>query len=378
MATREYLKTKKVVLISRESDEPTLDFALLRNELERRGIMTEVLTKLFTKDRSLSSAAGYLGTIAKQERAILGADVVVLDTYCIPASMLPHFGKTKFIQMWHALSAVKKFGWQTVGSEDGTSERTATLMRMHKGYDYVICASDATAEYFSEAFRIDKEKIVKIGLPRVDYILNVTRGDGRYKAFGEIYALYPHLASSEKKVVLYVPTFRKGSAPDVKGLADALDPDKYELIVRLHPLYRQQDDLPHGDNIIYEDNIPTFDLLAAADIIISDYSSLVVEGSLADKPMYLYTYDIDKYGETTGINMDFAEETIGKYTFTDATELAKAMEEEYDMEALRAFRNKYIDVDTDNCTGQLVDFIIRLMEEADQEKNSDPAGTVFK
>jgi CDP-ribitol ribitolphosphotransferase len=37
--------------------------------------------------------------------------------------------------MWHALSAVKKFGWQTVGSEDGTRERTARIMRMHKGYD---------------------------------------------------------------------------------------------------------------------------------------------------------------------------------------------------------------------------------------------------
>lgn len=376
MLSREELKKKKVVLISRESDEPSLDFALLRNELNKRGIQTEVLTKLFTKDKSFRAAVDYLGTVAKQERAILGADVVVLDTYCIPASMLPHPGRTKIIQMWHALSAVKKFGWQTVGSEDGTSERTANLMRMHKGYDYVICASDATAEYFAEAFRIDKEKIVKLGLPRVDYILNVTRGDGRYKAFGEIYALYPHLANSEKKVVLYVPTFRKGSTPDVKGLAEALDPDKYELIVRLHPLYREQEELPQADNIIYEDNIPTFDLLAAADIIISDYSSLVVEGSLADKPMYLYTYDIEQYDETTGVNMDFAEETIGRYTFKDAKALAEAMEEEYDMEALRAFRSKYIDVDTDNCTGQLVDFIISLMEEAAEKE--EPAGTVYK
>jgi CDP-ribitol ribitolphosphotransferase len=251
---------------------------------------------------------------------------------------------------------------------------------MHKGYDYVICASDATAEYFKEAFRIDEDKIVKIGLPRIDYILDVTKGQGRYKAFGEVYALYPHLASSEKKVVLYVPTFRKGSMPDVKGLADALDPEKYELIVRLHPLYREQADLPQADHIIYEDNIPTFDLLAAADIIISDYSSLVVEGSLADKPMYLYTYDIDKYDEPTGINMDFAAETIGKYTFRDAKELAAAMEEEYDMEALQAFRSKYIDVDTNNCTKQLADFIESLMkeEQKEAEEASKAAGTVYK
>ena len=372
-------KKGKVAIISRESDEPSLDIAMLEDELRRRGLEVETLTKLFTKDKGLSGAAGYLGTVAKQEAAVLRSDVVVLDTYCIPVSMLPHRSKTKVIQMWHALSAVKKFGWQTVGSEDGTAERTAMLMRMHRGYDYVICPSEVTAEYFAEAFRIDRSKIVKLGLPRIDYILNVTKGDGRYKAFGEIYALYPHLAESNKKVVLYVPTFRKGAMPDVRSLAEALDPEKYELIVRLHPLYREEADLPQADNIIYEEKLPTFDLLAAADIIISDYSSLVVEGSLADKPMYLYTYDIDSYGETTGVNMDFAEETIGKYTFRDAKELAKAMEEEYDMSALRAFRSKYIDVDMDNCTGQLADFIESLIEQGEEEgpdNGQDPDGEV--
>jgi CDP-ribitol ribitolphosphotransferase len=217
--------------------------------------------------------------------------------------------------------------------------------------------------------------VVKLGLPRVDYILDVTQGDGRYRAIGEMYALYPHLASSEKKVVLYAPTFRRGSMPDIKGLADELDPNEYEIIVRLHPLYKIEEELPHGDNIHYEDSIPTYDLLAASDVVISDYSSLVVEASLADKPMYLYTYDIDSYRETTGLNVDLENEAIGKYVFRDAEALADAMdrqlerkakhsrepEEPYDMEALRAFRDKYIDINTENCTGQLADFIESLL-----------------
>ena len=32
----------------------------------------------------------------------------------------------------------------------------------------------------------------------------------------------------------------------------------------------------------------------------------------------------------------------------------------YDMEALRAFRDRYIDIDTQNCTADLADFIERL------------------
>ena len=127
-------KKGRVAIISRESDEPTMDIAMLDAELKKRGISTEVLTKLFTKDKSSGSAASYFGHVMKQTAAIARADVVVVDTYCIPVSMLPHTRRTKVIQIWHALSAVKKFGWQTVGSEDGTSERTAKLMRMHKGY----------------------------------------------------------------------------------------------------------------------------------------------------------------------------------------------------------------------------------------------------
>ena len=373
-------KTGKVVIISRESDEPTVDIAMLDEELRSRGIETEVMTKLFTKDKSAGDLAGYLGTVAKQEAAILKSDVVVLDTYNIPVSMLPRIGRTKVIQMWHALSAVKKFGWLTVGSEDGASERTATLMRMHKGYDYVLAPSDATADIFAEAFRTERSKIIKLGLPRIDYINSAVRGNARFKTFGAMYALYPELAkSNEKKIVLYAPTFRRDGMPDIKGLATALDPQKYVLIVSLHPLYRTEEELPQADNIIYEENISSFDLLGVADIIISDYSSMVVESTLADKPLYLYTYDIDQYRETTGLNMDFASEAIGKYVFRDAALLAMALGEPYDMEALRAFRNKYIEVDTDNCTGQLADFIESLLPEkkvSDEVTDPEPEQTV--
>jgi len=55
--------------------------------------------------------------------------------------------------------------------------------------------------------------------------------------------------------------------------------------------------------------------------------------------------------------MKFEDEAIGKYTFDNAADLVKALREDYDLEALRAFRDKYIDVNTDNCTGQIADYI---------------------
>lgn len=352
----------KVAIISRESNSRTLDTGMLEAELLRRGHKVTLLSRLLTKDLSAKKVLGYAKELLKQEAAILGADVVVLDTYCIPASMIPHLRKTRVIQMWHALSAIKKFGWQTAGKQDGTSLRTARIMRMHRGYDYVVSASDITAEHFCEAFDVSGDRIVKYGLPRIDYIKSVADGELRDDMRRRIYAIYPQLAGSEKKTVLYAPTFRRGQAVDVKGLADALDPEEYDLVVKLHPLYRVGGtEQEYGQHVIFDDTFMSYDWLSAADIIISDYSSFVTEASLAGIPLYLYTYDIDSYGRTTGLNVDFTKEPIGKYAFNSADELASALREPYDFEALSAFRDRYIDIDTENCTSDLADFIEGLI-----------------
>ena len=371
-------KAKKVAIISRESDTRTLDIAMLEAELRSRGVRVTVLSKLLTKDKSLK-ALGYLGHVLKQEAAIIGSDVVVLDTYCIPASMIPHRKGTKVIQMWHALGAIKKFGWQSVGKEGGSSDKVAKLMRMHHGYDYVVCASDVTADHFCEAFRTDRSKIVKYGLPRIDYIKSVAAGERHKDMLARITARYPQLKNG-KKTVVYAPTFRRGKTVDVQSLVDALGADRYNIVVKLHPLYRGEFAAAgDGENVIYDDDFTSFDWLAAADMIISDYSSLVIEATLADKPLFIYAYDLDEYEDNTGLNIDFDSEPIAPYVFRDAGKLAEAItaaadgksaaEGGYDMDALRAFRDRYIDIPTEPdggkangnyCTAAFADFIESL------------------
>lgn len=354
-------KQKRVSIISRESDNKTLDVAMLESELLKRGIKVKVLSKLLTKDKSLKSL-GYAGHALKQEAAILASDVVVLDTYIIPASMLPHRRGTKVVQMWHALGAIKKFGWQTVGKEGGSSERTARLMKMHNGYDYVICSSDVTAEHFREAFKTDRSKIVKCGLPRIDYIKSVVSGDRHNETLERILKVYPQLRN-DRKTILYAPTFRRSKTVDVQKLIDALGPDKYNIVVKLHPLYRGETAQNTGefDTVIFDEAFSSNDWLAKADIIISDYSSFVIESSLADKPLYIYAYDLDDYEVNTGLNIDFENESIAPYVFRDADVLAEAIgKDDYDLAALHAFRDRYIDIDTDNCTSALADFIVSL------------------
>ncbi len=344
----------KVSIISRENDYKSLDIKLIEKELLDRGIEVETLTRRLTKNISFRSL-GYLGHIALQIKSISTSKVVLLDTYCIPASMLPHKKGRTIIQMWHAIGAIKKFGWQTIGKENGSSEKVAKLMKMHKGYDEVLCSSEVTADYFCEAFRTTADKIVKIGLPRIDYIL---RKDD--KTVEKIRSQYSR--TKTHKTILYAPTFRGGKAVDIKGLVEAIDLDKYTLIVKLHPIDRASTDRIENPGIIYDEKYDTYDLLKATDIVISDYSSFVIESTLAEKPLYLYIYDEDEYRETTGLNVDFEKEAIGKYCFRSAEDLAQELERQYDYEALSEFRDKYIDVDTDNCTKQLADHIENLLQ----------------
>ena len=370
-------KQKKIAIISRESDSKTLDVSMLEEELLRRGCRVKVLSKLLTKEKSIK-ALGYIGHVAKQQAAIMASDVVVLDTYCIPASMIPHGRGTRIVQIWHALGAVKKFGWQTVGREGGSSEKVARLMRMHRGYDYVVSPSDITAEYFCEAFHTDKDKVAKYGLPRIDYIKSVASGERQADMERRILSQYPQLAGTDRKTILDAPTFRRGSSVDLQSLIEALDPAKYDLVVKLHPLYRAGNTDPEETsfagtgqlNVIYDEAFTSYDWLAAADIIISDYSSLVIETTLTDKPLFIYAYDLEEYSENTGLNMDFYSEPIAPYVFKDAASLAACIDKTcgntgadgqgYDMEALHAFRDRYIDIDTDNCTAALAEFIISL------------------
>lgn len=349
------MKEGKVTILSRESDRPTLDISLLEQELKKReGIKVVVLCKML-KHNYFS----YFAHTLRQIREIRSSDVIVVDTYIIPVSLFRHRSDQTVIQMWHALGAIKQFGWQTVGRSDGRSGRISKLMRMHAGYDQIVCASDVTAKYFCEAFRAAADKIVKLGLPRIDYIKKEYP-----EMVGRIYERYPQLAEGKKegrKTVLYVPTFRRGRPVDVKPLADSIDRERYDLVVKLHPIDEEQIEKTEG--VIYDREFDSYDMLRVADIVISDYSSYVIEATLADKPLYLYTYDIDEYRERVGLNMDPASEPISGCVYTDAASLAEALDRPYDMEKLRLFRKRYIDIDTENCTKQLADHIVSLIGE---------------
>ena len=355
------LKTKNLITyISRQNNSESIDFKKIREEMERTypEYKNIVLTKKI--EDGLFNKIQYCFEVLKQMYYLATSKVIILDTYCITVCVLPHKKETKVIQIWHALGAIKKFGWQTVNAKSGTEENIAKTMCMHNNYDYVLAPSKKTAEYYKKAFNIQEEKIKYIGMPRIDYILEQDEEKN-----AKVFEKYPIL--KEKQNILYVPTFRKGEKVELDELVEKIDTNKYNLIIKLHPLDLAAYEYKQREGVIYDEKTRTYDLLKIADKIITDYSSLSIESSLLNIPIYFYTYDLEQYEKDTGLNFDFKSEPMGFYQKSNVDELVKLMEQDYNYNILQEFRNTYIRVDTKQCTKQITEFIERLMKNEEVE-----------
>lgn len=345
----------KITYMSRESNFETLDFKMIRQEVEKEYPEYENVILCKKIEDGIINKISYCGNVFRQMYHLATSKVIVLDTYSITACVLSHKKETKIIQIWHALGAIKKFGYQTIGTKSGSNINTAKIMCMHKNYDYVLAPSVATAKNFEKAFNVGEEKIKYIGLPRIDYILHK---DEQKK--NEIFNEYN--ISENKQIIIYVPTFRKGEEVELDELVEKIDTRKYLLVIKLHPLDLKEYVYKQKDGVIYDTKFKSYDWLKIADKIITDYSSLSIESSLLNIPIYFYTYDLKKYQENNGLNFDFENEEIGKYNTGNVDVLLNMIKEDYDYKALEDFKNKYISIDTNNCTKQIVEFIARLLK----------------
>lgn len=343
------VKTKnKITILSRQSDKPSVDIRLLKNALDDENIKTVVLTKRLNK--SITGGIEYFFHMIRQMYHIATSRLLVLDGYCILASTLRKKKGQQIVQIWHSLGAIKKFGYQSVGKPSGNSETVAKVMKLHKKYDFVIAPSRITAGYYSEAFNIPEEKIKLYGLPRIDYLLEPDE-----EAENKLVEKYPQL--QDKENILYVPTFRRNSEVDVKDFVEKAKLDEYNLIIRKHWLDKTDYSYAEAQGVIVDRHYSFMNWLKFCGKVITDYSAAAFEAAILKKELYFYIKDADEYEDNIGLNMNFAEEEISKYTYTDAGELWDSIGEEYDWQRLTAFREKYVTVDTDKCTEKLVKFL---------------------
>jgi CDP-glycerol glycerophosphotransferase len=172
-------------------------------------------------------------------------------------------------------------------------------------------------------------------------------------------------------VVLYAPTYRDHVVDrrgryrldqhlDVARVMGALGGDGV-LLIRKHPLVADAVDTGCHARVYDVSAWPVAaELLAAADVLVTDYSALAFDFALTDRPMLFFTYDLDTYrDDIRGFYIDFEADAPGPLVRT-ADELAQALRaldgvpSEY-AERYRAWRERFCELDDGRASARLIE-----------------------
>lgn len=342
---------KKIVFISRQTNDINLDFTMLKNEIHKQDPTIKMVFICQRIEKKLSSKLKYFFSIFRQMHHLATSKVCIIDSYCIPVSILKHKKKLFILQIWHSIGKIKKSGYQTLGLSSGRDEKLAKIMCMHKNYTKIIAGGKAFDKYYELGFNTTKDKLLHYGLPRIDYLLETEE-----KTKKEILKKYPEFKN--KKIVYYAPTFRTYEVKGPEKLFEQTKKEDFILIVKPHP--NQPLNLKYKH--IY--NCPEFksvDLLTISDYVITDYSSISLEAAALNKKVLFYVYDYEKYIKNNGINLDPVK-VMPKLTSKDINDLLKIIKNDtYDIETFEKFKKEYLPNDLGKSTKLIVNYIMKYI-----------------
>jgi len=278
--------------------------------------------------------------------------------------MTEHYRKRKgqlYVQTWHSSLRLKKI------EGDIEYNLPAHYVEMAKRdscqTDALLSGCRFSTEIFRRAFWYSGP-IIPTGTPRVDllYSSDTTRRRSVLRKLG---------LTSDERIVMYAPTFRKDNSLEcynidyrrlVASLADRFG-GKWQVLLRLHPhLQNYSKQLVDKDCFIYDvtgyDDIQ--ELLFVSDCVISDYSSLIFDYSLTERPCFLYASDLKEYtSKDRALYFNILELPFPLSTNNDElNRLIQVYDESIYKQKLQSFHQIIGSYETGHACQKVVDYII--------------------
>lgn len=271
--------------------------------------------------------------------------VFLSDGTNIVASLKLRKGTT-LVQTWHGCGALKKFG------QDVDDKKT-----YFGNEDIVTVSSHKVVPAFCSAMGLEESAVRPLGVPHTDLYYSKSFRKNCQQLKNEL------LGGRNKKVVLYAPTFRGDiNAPkDASGLN--LDimykhlEQEYIVISKLHPLLKPvKKSYRHKDFYYDVGNVWSIEeALCVCDILVTDYSSIIFDYALLNKPAIFYSYDLDEYDKEPGFYINYRQEMPGALCTSTMEVIKEIKNGSYDVSKMRSFRDTYMSACDGHATERLIE-----------------------
>ncbi|MHC5261657.1 bifunctional glycosyltransferase/CDP-glycerol:glycerophosphate glycerophosphotransferase [Streptomyces sp. UC4497] len=274
------------------------------------------------------------------------------------------------VQTWHG-TMLKKIGYD-IEAPRFDREYHNRLAREVENWSMLISSNRFSTPILSRAFSYRGE-ILEAGYPRNDRLYAPDREEAAARVRRE-------LALPEgKKVVLYAPTWRDDRAHSAGqfrfdlhiDLAEAREQlgEDHVLLIRRHS--NIVDVVPGaGDGFVWDvSEYPDIaDLYLAADLLVTDYSSVMFDYAHLERPMLFFTYDLDHYRDTLrGFYFDFEADSPGPLlrTSQELIEAIRDIEKVHiaHQDRFARFQRQFCDLDDGRAAARVVD---RMLEQAQE------------
>lgn len=337
------VKRNKVLLMCVHNEGKNGALSLMESALNNYG---EYEIVWFNRAQMFSSLSGRLKFIFKVPYDMASANFIFLNDNFMPMANLHFSAKTVIIQLWHGEGAMKRSCLAMKLPE----KEAKRLKKCNEKITATVVSSKSVIPVYEETFGMPKSKIYPLGAPRTDYFFSVKDKSNVRKKICEKYHI-----DENKKIVLYAPTFRDDEQKNSHIMEHFpferfAHLEQYELLVRVHPQI---------GGVIGEEkgfkNVSNYgsvnELALAADILISDYSSVIMDFTVQNKPMVFFAFDLEDFEENgRGFYFDYESYVPGVVAKT-ADELIEVFETgEFHEEKIPKFRDFNFDyLDKYNC-----------------------------
>ena len=248
----------------------------------------------------------------------------------------------KYIMTWHGSMALKRVEF------DAEEQLPASYMKKaiedSKQIDLTLSDSVWCTAFMKSAFKYNGT-ILEKGLPRNDVFLQADK-----LAFIRNRVRQYYHINEKEKILLYAPTFRVDKSIDnyifqwqgVLSVVESQWASKFKIMIRLHPnMMGVVDPSPMLTlrNCVDVTKYPDMqELLCAADILITDYSSSMFEFAIKKSPCFLYTPDSDSYDRGFYFQLETLPFPVSK-NIDELIEQVRTFEEEEYVANLNSFYN---------------------------------------